>query len=255
MRNLLLLVALLCAFTQCRRPESPQENRYAVTGVLNAALPEQHVRVQRIDGGAAPVTDAEVVIWYLGENHTMTPVTGEPGFYGIPTADVPFMPGDFLGLRVEAGGTTLRGEANMPEEVILENISGNVLVVNEESTGAPLLDISWEPVEGMLYVMTVTPIGSGPHPPIPFPVESGNFDVFFGLPFDDTEQTVFDTDFALYGLHQITIYAMLESYEQVFLYPGDDFTENLEASPDNIENGSGYLTGVSQTTVTVELVP
>lgn len=250
MRRLLAITCALCFFA-CNRPSDPQDNSYVLTGVFDAGSEVHQVRLQHIGLTTEAVTNAQVECWFEGSSIAMTPSAVEPGVYEISSDVLPLSEGDYAGIRADIGDITLRGETTLPNN--LGTIGSNTLAFEADlgSTGVPTIHLDWENQIGVLFVLQLDTVGPDPHLPIPFANGGGNFELFFNLPLTSPNQTLWDTDFGYYGLHQLTVYAIPDAYEQLFLYPSENFTENLLASPDNIENGSGYLTSVSKTVINI----
>ena len=245
------LICLVFLGAACQRPDNPQDNGLVLTGVFEATESVHSVRVQRIAGTAEGVTNAKVNLWFEGQSLPMEHQAATPGTYSISADLAPLSPGAYAAVRVEVDGAVLSAETTLPQEIEILGINSHEFVADPGSSGVPTLFVEWNDEEEMLYVLSLDTLGTDPHPEIPFTSGGGNFDLFFNLPVTGATQSLWDTDFGYYGLHQLTVYAIPEAYEQLYLYPSENFTENLLASPDNIENGSGYLTSVSKTVVSI----
>lgn len=241
----------------CKRPANQQVNELALVAVFNPLEDVHRAQVLSIAGGtsepqAAAVTDARVYVQWNGVEVELTPLSGEPGWYGTSASVWPLQSGDSFRLIAEAGDAVLSSSGTVPAAVNITDNSDQNIIVDPTSTGQPVFEMTWGAAPELLYVLRVDTLTDS-HNSIPFEFNPTNFGLYFGLPFEDTNASIWDTDFVYDGLHRLNVFAIHPEFEQVFLYPGNSAASNPLAYPDNVVNGSGYVTAVSQTFITLSV--
>lgn len=153
-------------------------------------------------------------------------------------------------LRVEGEERTLSARIEVPAQLEINQVSAQVIPVDEASIGQPIFTILWDNNEETTQLLVLEEEAGNP---IPFTVPSGQFSISFNGPVPGQGATLFDTDFEFYGNHTLSIYAVPEVYESAFFYRPDPLDGALSAAPDNVYNGSGYVYGASKIEVDITI--
>lgn len=153
-------------------------------------------------------------------------------------------------LRIECEERTVTARIEVPAQLEINQVSAQVIPIDEASIGQPIFTILWENNEETSQLLVLQEETGNP---IPFTVPSGQFSVSFNGPVPGQGATLFDTDFEFYGNHTLSIYAVPEEYEIAFFYRPDPLDGALSAAPDNVYNASGYVYGASKIEVDITL--
>lgn len=153
-------------------------------------------------------------------------------------------------LRIECEERTVTARIEVPAQLEINQVSAQVIPIDEASIGQPIFTILWENNEETSQLLVLQEETGNP---IPFTVPSGQFSVSFNGPVPGQGATLFDTDFEFYGNHTLSIYAVPEEYEIAFFYRPDPLDGGLSAAPDNVYNASGYVYGASKIEVDITL--
>lgn len=157
-------------------------------------------------------------------------------------------------LLVQDGGREARAKVTVPPSVNLIQVSSTTIPINSASTGQPTFTVLWAANPNLSHVLrleVLDPDAVG----IPFAVPSGNFSVQYRFPVPGQGTTLFDTDFAFYGLHRLRIYSIPKSDESLYFYLPEEGGTQLTGSISNVEGGSGYVSAASYVDIDLELLP
>lgn len=155
-----------------------------------------------------------------------------------------------LEILAEKRNTSARIE--VPPQLEINQVSAQVIPIDEASTGQPIFTVLWQNNIGTTQLLVLEE-ESGIE--IPFTVPSGQFSSSFNGPVPGQGATLFDTDFEFYGEHNLLIYAVPESYEEAFFYRPDPLNGALNAFPDNVYNGSGFIYGATKIEIPLTISP
>lgn len=155
-----------------------------------------------------------------------------------------------LEILAEKRNTSARIE--VPPQLEINQVSAQMIPIDEASTGQPIFTVLWQNNIGTTQLLVLEE-ESGID--IPFTVPSGQFSSSFNGPVPGQGATLFDTDFEFYGEHNLLIYAVPESYEEAFFYRPDPLNGALNAFPDNVYNGSGFIYGATKIEIPITISP
>ena len=144
----------------------------------------------------------------------------------------------------------MTARVEVPAQLEINQVSAQVIPIDEASIGQPIFTILWENNEETTQLLVLEEEAGNP---IPFTVPSGQFSISFNGPVPGQGATLFDTDFEFYGNHTLSIYAVPEVYETAFFYRPDPLDGALSDGPDNVYNGSGYVYGASKIEVDITI--
>jgi len=221
------------------------ENWLLVQGFLLADAPVSLSITPLLEGQRIDLKDA-----------TLSALTGEViqlqyenGFLKGPD-DALIQANSIYKLRVECEERTLTARVEVPAQLEINQVSAQVIPIDEASIGQPIFTILWENNEETTQLLVLEEEAGNP---IPFTVPSGQFSISFNGPVPGQGATLFDTDFEFYGNHTLSIYAVPEVYETAFFYRPDPLDGALSDGPDNVYNGSGYVYGASKIEVDITI--
>lgn len=155
-----------------------------------------------------------------------------------------------LEILAEKRNTSARIE--VPPQLEVNQVSAQVIPIDEASTGQPIFTVLWQNNIATTQLLVLEE-ESGVE--IPFTVPSGQFSSSFNGPVPGQGATLFDTDFEFYGEHNLLIYAVPEAYEEAFFYRPDPLNGGLNAFPDNVYNGSGFIYGATKIEIPLTISP
>lgn len=244
------LLALSCQKLQ----DVDNDHWIVVSGVLKAGVPPQDIRLQFADDPGVvnrPVKGAQLLIKGPQEIELIEDQQ-EPGVYHAGS-NISIQAGQEYELEVRFEDQLVTSSTTIPRQLIIEQVSSQIIPIDPDSEGQPIFSVLWESSEDFSYVLSLSNVEASPEE-IPFSVPSGQFDEVYNLPIPSQGATLYDTDFTYYGDHVLTIYAIDKEYEEVFFYNLELGVSQLTSGPDNIQNGSGYFTGVSFVEIPISLV-
>jgi hypothetical protein len=250
-----LYIALLFLIVGCQKTQNVDNDHWiVVNGVLKAGSSNQVIQLQFADEPGVqnpPVQDAQVII-KGPEEIVLVESDLEPGMY-VNTSNVVVQADQTYDLEIRFQDQIVSGTTQIPRQLVIEQVSSQLIPIDPDSEGQPIFSVLWESSEEYSYVLTLENVEASPEE-IPFTVPAGQFDEVYNLPIPSQGATLYDTDFTYYGDHILTIYAITKEYEEVFFYSLDFGVSQLTSGPDNIQNGSGFFTGVSLVQIPITLV-
>ncbi len=155
-------------------------------------------------------------------------------------------------LEIIAQERNVSAQIQVPPQLEINQISAQVIPIDEASTGQPIFTVLWQNNIGTTQLLVLEEENGVE---IPFTVPSGQFSSSFNGPVPGQGATLFDTDFEFYGEHHLVIYAVPEDYEAAFFYRPDPLDGALDAFPDNVYNGSGFIYGATKIEIPLTISP
>jgi hypothetical protein len=193
----------------------------------------------------SPVTDASLRLKTNDQWRNMT-WNGQ----GYEQLNHVLAPNDTIYLTCDLDGYTALAHTRIPPAIEVTSVSSTQITINPNSTGSPAMVVQWTalPANQYSYLLQLESLDPSPVA-IPFIGPGGLFDVQYSGPISQTGTILFDTDFANYGEHRLTIYAIRKDFENLFFYDKTDLRGLVLLSPDNIENAKGFVAAVSSTSI------
>lgn len=251
-----VVICTLFLFASCVKESATKEDWIVVNGILVEGEFAQLTLTNAVgfDETTAPnsVSGAKVRIDGPDNSVLLTEIEGFPGRYSDTAGEMLIEANKTYSLVITKEDQRLEAEATVPGAVNIVQSSATMIPINPSSTGEPIYSIFWSQEDNISHVLTLD-LQEDVFNEIPFSVSSGNFSTQYAFPVPGQGTTVFDTDFAYYGTHMLTVYAIDEDYDALFFYQngsgGDQVTEGLN----NIDGGSGYFAGASKLEVELEI--
>jgi hypothetical protein len=176
-----------------------------------------------------------------------------PAIFSDPDQTLLFESGNEYVLRAKYAEGELSAIVSLPAAVELLSLSNTQFTVEPDEPGASAFQFSWENQTEYSYVITVQPLDENPLISPFYP--STDFENQFGFPILEGQAILRASHFNYLGLHEVTIFAIDKAYEAVFFFnPVADIRSYLNAGPDNVSGGHGFVTGVSKTSFIVEIL-
>lgn len=251
------LITMCLLLVSCEKDtiQSQLDNAVVLKGILVAGDNHATIELGKLQsvgdhGVEQPVQGASVFIAGGSQETNLGELAGTPGLYSSPVDEIVILYGDEYEVNVVVSDRELSATATIPFPIQFLSISDQIVLVDETNPGQLVFECSWEEEEGFEYVFVLDEPGGEPMM-IDFGVPAGNFSSIHQLPTEKTVLRIYDTDFKLYGEHELHIYKIDAAYSNLFRYtPG--LNHNAFNAPDNVIGGSGYLTGVSR--VSLDLI-
>lgn len=238
----LALLALGCS----KIPDN--DNWLIVQGFLIVNEPVQ-LRIMKQDGSAPDIKRA-----YLMEGVIEHELVTNPGSIIWTTAsDMLPQAGSLYELVVETPERRISAWVNMPTQITLVSSSAPSFTIDPASEGTPIFSLNWVVQDGESRILKLESLEPS-EPEIPFLVPSDRFLITNGAPNTTSGAVLLDTDFLRYGLHRLTVYGFPEEYEEAYFYQPSSENGPIDEGPDNVINGSGFLIGVSQEVLTLDIL-
>ncbi|MBL7941932.1 MAG: hypothetical protein JNM00_04160 [Flavobacteriales bacterium] len=147
----------------------------------------------------------------------------------------------------------LEASVAMPPPIVNEFFSGENFTVDPDNPSEIAFLVNWQDMDGYSFLVTLENLEADPVT-LPF-VETGKFDTFYHDPIAQSFAALKSDFFTYYGHHRLTVYAIDKEYESVFYYLASGERNLLQAAPDNVDGGLGFVTGVSKWQTDIWLNP
>lgn len=246
----ILTYTLVFALVACSPSAEDRDNTYEPVLFASIAGGEAVDNVQLLFAGAYPHSNTSSARIFISKND-------EPEIELTRTGNEFFDPGQQV---VEFGsnykfrvllndGDEMLATAIVPSEIALISASSEVVSVSAPGTVASIL--SWTSLGGnyayalKLECLELSPvlIGDG----------YGQFENRNGLSQLQSQLLLLKDDFKYYGQHRLTVYAFDKSLEELYFFDPSDIRGLLRNAPDNVTGGGGFVTGLSNFVVDIQI--
>lgn len=226
---------------------------YIVEAYIYANEPIDHVKVSHVDPSGSWVSegvyDADVQLTQDGLSYQLAPVSNCATCYGALTSTEIFGPGDSLKLSIKVGGIEMRSSTVFPPSIL--NLQASIAYVDLATHDAsmPVVQLSWDALEGYQYALFLRPIGDAGEPiwnTTP-PIEHPN--PLVGI-LDEPRAAIYAEHLSTYGTFEIYVTAVSGGYAS-FLRRSN--APNAGVPLGNIINGEGIFTAFNGSTVNLEI--
>jgi hypothetical protein len=233
-----------------------REQEPVLTGILvegETAGGFMFFQLKDYSGGVGQVPDNATISIHDENSNSCQMVLQQGSVFGCPGNDLVIAGGEQYLIEASAGDEQLSVLVDVPDPFDLLSLSNTTFTIDETQPTEIAFQFSWEDDSRYSYVLTLEPLNPDAIPSPFFPSDA--FEIQYGLPVLEGQATFRADYFNYIGLFKVTIYAIDKAYESVFFFdPVSDVRGYLNAGPDNVEGGKGFITGVSRVEFEIEII-
>jgi|GEM_PF-4697746 len=173
----------------------------------------------------------------------------------LPTGEI-ILPqsGQVFALEIVEGGIKRRAAVTVPPSP--DNIAASEtqfsILTNDEH---PATTVTWDALSGYSFALKLEVLDPNPVP-IPFVgITGGKFQKELSALQISPSVALFNTDFAYYGLHKMTVFSLDGQYASLFDYLPQFTGSALGQGPSSFDRGPGIFGAVGKTEIYFEILP
>jgi len=275
----LLSAALLTAGCSDKSPLVPEADQIVVRAYLYAGQPVTDIDITSAlaldseDSLAPPISDATVSLTRSGVSYTLTPTSGQSGYYHYAGADLSVAAGDQFSLSVSYGGRTATASTTVPAAPSGVTVYPTELTLTQNDFsefGGPgsggggfgrffaddttALLVSWEREDGASYYVTLENLETDPEPINVTSSDRPAFNVrFISMPVTSGQYRVTRQSVSYFGRYMVRVYRVNQEYADLYLSRSQD-SRDLNEPLTNISGGLGVFTAFNCDSVFINII-